>query len=207
MRADDPRHGSVAGYNAHRKSGVEPCTECRRAMATYGARLEYDHMRGFRRKVPVTGTARRIQALVAIGYTFGSLGEALGTAHDVPRHLALHRTWVRADTAARVADLFDRLADTPPPAGKASRYALTTARRRGWRPPSAWFGVDIDDPDAQPDPGWQPRGYGQLGDLIEDFDWLVTQGESPDAAAARIGVTARTIDDYRRRLARREEVA
>jgi hypothetical protein len=29
--ADDPRHGTAAGYTAHRRAGVPPCTACREA--------------------------------------------------------------------------------------------------------------------------------------------------------------------------------
>lgn len=35
MNADDPRHGTYAGYNAHRKSGIPMCGPCRKAGTDY----------------------------------------------------------------------------------------------------------------------------------------------------------------------------
>lgn len=148
MLPDDPRHGTTAGYHAHIGSGAEPCEPCRRAIAGYEAKRAHDRASGRPRLIPALGTARRIQALVAIGHTFGDIAREMGVAHDVVRHLALHRTHVRPTTAHRVDATFQRLCMTPAPDGKSARYARTVARRYGWAPPLAWD--DIDDPDATP---------------------------------------------------------
>lgn len=148
MSPDDPRHGTVAGYNAHRRNAVEPCEECRRAMATYGARLAWDHMNGRVRKLDATGTARRIQALVYLGYTFGEIGAELGVSHDVARHYAVSRATVRTATAQKVDALYERWSMTPAPESRRAKYARTTAARNGWVPPLAW--MDIDDPAERP---------------------------------------------------------
>lgn len=145
MSPDDPRHGTVAGYNAHRKNAVEPCADCRRAMATYGARLAWDHMNGRRRVVDATGTARRIQALVFLGYTFGDIGDALGVSHDVARHYAVTRSTVRTATADSVSKLYERWSMSPAPDSKRSKYARTNALRRGWVGPLSWDDIDHDD--------------------------------------------------------------
>ena len=50
MKADDPRHGTYAGSQAHRKEGVRPCKPCRDAYNEY--------MRGHR-KVNANQSASR----------------------------------------------------------------------------------------------------------------------------------------------------
>lgn len=39
MSPDDPRHGTYAGYQAHRKAGELACQPCLKANAEYGQRL------------------------------------------------------------------------------------------------------------------------------------------------------------------------
>lgn len=102
-----------------------------------------------------SGTRRRLQALVAIGWTQARLGEHLGlSASNVDTLIEQHR--VRARTAAAVRDLYRQLCAVPPPAHTAAqRGAVTRARRyaadRGWASPMAWDGEEIDDPAARPD--------------------------------------------------------
>lgn len=35
MKRDDPRHGTYAGHQAHRKEGKQPCKPCREAYSAY----------------------------------------------------------------------------------------------------------------------------------------------------------------------------
>lgn len=200
MRADDPRHGTNAGYDAGCRGSC-----CRRAAAEYERQRRYDTILGRPpRTLDAQGTQRRIQALVAIGYTFREIAERLGVSHDRARGLATRPTqFVRRTTADDVAAVFEELCMKPAPEGWHSSYAKTTARRNGWLPPLAW--LDIDDPDERPDAGKEARpGRPEvLPDVLEDFDWLVSAGESPEKAAERVGVALATIDRYRLRLAGR----
>lgn len=90
-------------------------------------------------KVPALGTLRRVQALVAIGWTIAELARRL----DIPR-LRLdrldERSHVQAQTARAVDALFRELCMTPGPSNRARR----AAERKGWPPPLAWD--DIDNP-------------------------------------------------------------
>ena len=154
---DDPRHGERAGYDAHRRADQEPCEPCRRAAAAYEAARTAERAAGVRRTVPVIGTSRRVQALVAIGYTFGQIGDALGVSHDSPQKLATARKdgVTRTSTAARVAQLYDRWAMRPAPERtplerRNASYARRVAERNGWVSPLAWDDTAIDDPAARP---------------------------------------------------------
>ncbi len=93
------------------------------------------------------GTARRLQALTAIGHNPTSLGRHLGVKHGTISRL--RRQWkptVSPDVAAAVAALYDRLEGTPGTCNKARAFA----RQQGWGSPLAWDD-NIDNPDARPE--------------------------------------------------------
>lgn len=93
------------------------------------------------------GTARRLRALMAIGYTQGQLAAELGVDQSwVSKLMRNSRGRVNVDTHQRVVELYDRLSMTP----GASAQAREKAHRNGWPPPLAWDDDTIDDPDAQP---------------------------------------------------------
>lgn len=159
MNDDDPRHGTRAGYRAHRRAATTACDACKRAAAASQARLEGNWSRGIRGRADTIGVQRRLQALSAIGYTWTALDVHLGVA--MTEKLVSGRLhYVFAETHAKVAALYENLRDTPPPeTTPAERGAVTKAKRRaarnGWATPDRW--LNIDDPDEQPDPGYDGR--------------------------------------------------
>ena len=93
---------------------------------------------------PATGTLRRIQALLAIGWTHALLTsftgvDTAGVLHDSPRRVS-SRTYRAVEAAYREHAL------TPGP----SAANRTRARKNGWEPPLAWEEDAIDDPNASP---------------------------------------------------------
>lgn len=135
-------------------------------------------------RVTAVGARRRLQALVAIGYSQTDLAEQLhlhrGTlahwCYDVPPH-----KW-RA-----VAALFTRLQLVP----GTSQRARAHARKRGWPPPLAWDEETIDDETATP-VGIPPKNYRQWNRIPEDFVELVLDarehGKSDVEIAASMGI-------------------
>jgi len=105
--------------------------------------------------IEMTGTTRRLRALVAIGYTQSDLCARLGItdANGTQLFTASRKGRVRASTACRVAALYDELSMKPGP----SQAARNRAQRKGWMPPLAWDDDGIDDPDAQPNVGHQEK--------------------------------------------------
>lgn len=92
------------------------------------------------------GATRRIRALVAIGYSLSDIARALNKWVQPVLDLAwAKRPTVAEDTHQLVADLYERLSDTP---GTSVR-ARNTAQKNGWVPPVAWDD-NIDDPNAEP---------------------------------------------------------
>lgn len=99
-------------------------------------------------RIPAAGTARRIRALNAIGWSNAHLGARLGVTRDrVAQYANAER--VERPTAAKVARVYDELSMTPGPSVK----ARTWARKRGYMPPLAWDDETIDDPAAWAAPG------------------------------------------------------
>lgn len=96
-------------------------------------------------RVPGIGTARRLRALVAIGYTQSYLADRIGW-RETNLPTLLDDSPVSAATARKVAALFNELQMTPGPSDRSRRRA----QRHGWAPPLAWDEDSIDDPAAQP---------------------------------------------------------
>jgi hypothetical protein len=128
-------------------------------------------------RVDSTGTARRLQALVALGYPQTYLWDRL--TGDAKRqnchHLLMQaRPTVNARTARKVAELYDELSMTPGPSDRSRRKAVY----RGWAPPLAWDEDEIDNPEAHPDTGIHAKPkfverYTELRELgYSDFDIL-----------------------------------
>lgn len=138
------------------------------------------------------GTQRRLQALVAIGYTQHYLAQRIGWTDANLGTLLYDRGKVTQRTHDEVAALFTELELTPGPHAR----ARLRAGRKGWAPPLAWD--DIDDPAEQPN-------LGDDGDQAYAFleDWHETYWEHRGyipAAAARFGIAPQTLEQRLRRL-------
>lgn len=200
MSPDDERHGTTRGHAAGCR---ETC--CREARNfDERRRRKQRQVLGIQRRIDGTGTRRRIQALWAIGWTSRDIATACGwsTPQAVTEVVGV-RTHVFTTTAATIRQAYDDLSNTYGPSEKNRRMAAT----KGWATPNAWLCVDIDNPAAMPDPGWRDGRRKPQGETVEDFDWLVRQGEAPEQAAARVGVELDTITLYRKRLAAESDAA
>jgi hypothetical protein len=151
-----------------------------------------------------TGTRRRLQALVASGWSQSKLAVQLGMT---PANFGplLKRTRLHADTVRAVHALYERLWDCPPPESEwrdkiAASRSRTYAAERGWARPMAWD-ENIDDPTASPEGVGSAKSRGKLPPA-EDIAWLVQGGDSVEVIADRYGTT---VDGVKARLARAEE--
>lgn len=131
--------------------------------------------------VNAIGIHRRIEALLADGWTKRALAQRLGNSCGL---LQVCRTGrVRAATAAKVIALYDELVDLGGPSPAAARRW----RSRGYAPPEAWPGTSIDDPWAWPTEGGHEQQRNEQ--LLEDAQWLIDGGLSSELTATRLGVT------------------
>ena len=142
------------------------------------------------------GTRRRVQALLATGWTHKLLAAQLGrTATNLKRSLVGEQ--VTAQTAAQISELYDRLWNSRPPHATAQdRVQIdatrTWARTQGWLPPLAWEDIDTD-----PDPDPRDRHNRHRGDT--DPDYL-------DEIAIELAVAGEGIRLDRLTLAEQDEV-
>ena len=123
-----------------------------------------------------TGTSRRVQALVAIGWSQSRLAERLGMVIGNMQGIVNGRA-VTVGKAMAVKDLFDKLWNQPQVGTDhrskiAANRARNYAQARGWLPPMAWDEDTIDDPAFIPD--LQVRNDPSA--LIEDVEFLVRTG-------------------------------
>lgn len=121
------------------------------------------------------GTRRRLQALVANGWSLSKLAQRLGV--DVGNLVTmLGREHVTAGRHRAVKALFEELWDKQPPrSGWHDAAAFTRARRhaaaRRWLPPLAW-----DDIDADPEPPAVEGGDDVVDEIAVE---LAMAGEGP----------------------------
>lgn len=141
-----------------------------------------------------TGTRRRLQALVALGWSQAKLGDRLDI--EAGNFWALMqgttRPGVTVATARKVSVLYDELWSTPPPGGTkwekiARANALNGAKRHGWVGPLAWDDATIDDPDATANLG-DLTAVRRRGVDLDDLGWLLdTSTYTWDGITARTG--------------------
>lgn len=156
MSPDDPRHGTRPGYYAHRREGEDACLPCKSAAAKAEQNRQLRLLKGQPGRIDATGTARRLQALVWLGYDWVRLGREIGSDEVMVKRWAERTSdgaYVFRDTAERVAAVYDRLSMVVPEGhDRATRNAISRARgrarRNGWHPPLAWDDIDCDDEPA-----------------------------------------------------------
>lgn len=136
-----------------------PPRPSRRILATTEARIlavQLDLADGA--VVDGTFTARRIQALVANGWSMSKIADRLGINRSNFTPIAHGHRKVTVGTARAAFALYKELVDVAPPESNqreriAASRARNYARATGWQPPlrigdRAWLGGPLDQPDA-----------------------------------------------------------
>jgi len=142
-----------------RPRGLEPTKRVRpeTALKLLGIEPTLDNL-GARTPIWGTGTRRRLQALVAKGWTQSELARRLGVDRaNFGRTIVSNL--VEAGTARAVLALYDELWRLDPTEQGVPRHraeaARLIARNNRWAPIGAWDDESIDDPQATPD--WTGR--------------------------------------------------
>lgn len=140
--------------------------------------------------VDATGTRRRIQALVTIGWSQSRIGELLGMQPgNFNRTIKSDR--VQAETARKVKALYEQLWNQPQTGDDwhskaAASRARNYAKAHGWSPPLAWDDETIDDPTAQPAVFKEtPVAGGE--ERIEEIQFLIRSGAGQAEILSRMG--------------------
>jgi transcriptional regulator with XRE-family HTH domain len=106
-------------------------------------------------RIDPIGTSRRLQSLVALGWTQAQLARRIGWTPANFGDLVHGRRAVNQSTADKVVALYEALSMTPPPqATQRERIGASRARNyakaRRWLPPLALDDERLDDPDYMP---------------------------------------------------------
>lgn len=142
-------------------------------------------------KVSAIGTRRRVQALVALGWTQRVIAERVGVT-DRALSVAIRKSDENlSDLAAKTGNVYRELCMTLGPCNR----SRIRARKLGFAPPLAWDDDSIDDPDAKPDMGeivqvWFPEKWAELAELGITRD---------DHIAARLNITTESVKRMRER--------
>lgn len=140
ITTDDPRHGSPQGYNAGCRQNC-----CRRVYAVAQKTRRHRRNHGWQGRHPAIGVQRRLQGLLAIGWTYDLIGERMGVTAQAVQQLQ-NRKYVLNEVRNKVLAVYRELHMTPGPSDKNRREAKT----EGWVPPLSWDDETIDDPATVP---------------------------------------------------------
>lgn len=145
------------------------------------------------RDVDSTGTVRRVQALVAIGWPIAQLAPYFGLYETALGRISRGElTHVRTGTAQTAVSVYRRLSRIPGPSVRARNDAL----RKGWPSPAAWDESTIDDPAAAPELD-RPEPELKRNELAvlrrQEVFHLDSFGISPEEIAARLGMGFTTV--------------
>jgi hypothetical protein len=155
-----------------------------------------------RSRAPVGPSARRLQCLTALGWDVPRLAPETGLHVSVLRRvrLATNPTITQA-VAAAIDGAFTRLWDQPAPPGLATDRAVALAARHDWYPAAAYD--DIDDMTERPKPGPKDVKYRSENDVdpADEIRRRLRVGETNAAIALAVGVTVRTVERHRARVA------
>lgn len=160
------------------------------------------------RAIDSTGTVRRLQALITIGWSQARLAEHLGMNSGNFGTL-MNSTQCTVKKALAVRAIYERSWNKPQTGHDwHSKTSATRARNyaaaRGWLPPMAWDDDTIDDPATMPDLGVKDKLRDTVGD---DVEFLVKTGASRDEIGQRLGRTWDTIERQLHRIGRSDLIA
>lgn len=101
--------------------------------------------------ISVVGTRRRLQAMAALGYSLTDVEDATGVKSPLITNIRTGKNVSTApETAAAIKEFYEIIEDTPAADSATSRRAVAFADKYNWAPPSAWKGLDIEDPSVVP---------------------------------------------------------
>jgi DNA-binding CsgD family transcriptional regulator len=155
--------------------------------------------------IDATGTRRRVQALVAMGWSFTALGPEFDM-HPRPLSDIARAERVTVATARKVKTAYKRLIHfTPEQCGvhsQARALAKRVAAREGWVLPGAWD--DIDDPACTPDRGPEdPANRTALAALRQtEIKHLASAGIPEHEIADRLGMARTYVHDLIRDMSK-----
>lgn len=142
------------------------------------------------RCIDATGTLRRLQALVAIGWSQSRLGREIGVEPGNFNRV-IRSPQCTVGTAKAVRALYDRAWNQPQTgtdwhSKAAASRARNYAKAHGWAPPLAWDDETIDDPATVP-AVFEESSLVHGEERIDDIEFLIRSGTGQAEILSRLG--------------------
>lgn len=151
--------------------------------------------------VPSIGTTRRLQALVALGYSIREIAKESGRSEcAVSRACGARTPVVTAAFARDIIDVFNNLHMVIPPDSEGSRKARNRARKLHWRLPLEWDEDEIDDPDIGPAITREVK----RADRAEQYHASKVRGLTDSQIAAELGIHPSSLSQWLFRQRKKE---
>lgn len=165
--------------------------------------LTVDDMR--RKVLPATGSARRLQALVAIGWPFTSIAPHIRVD---PRGITrvIHQPYIFRTTAEAIVTVYKQLKNQRPEDHGVSligaQKSRALANRRGWPDPLWWEDMGhIDDPAFDPTTAEREMNKLELGMYRRsEIEHLASYGYGHEEIAARLDIAPGHVRDVLRSI-------
>lgn len=106
---------------------------------------------GIARRVDPVPTRRRIQALIALGWSAKDIGLQLGITQQAMSKILHRSTWIYWTTEQRVRRVYKQLRDLEPEDSDIARRNRAKARREGWKKPDDWADIETGELAPRPD--------------------------------------------------------
>lgn len=149
MDENDPRHGTLAGYIAHRKLKDLTCDACRRASTKYHKerRLKMDKGLPHTQFISATGSRRRVQALMTLGWPLVVILDHAGVVRRSLYHF-MDADRINRDDARKIEATYRKLMVRPPSTKEVDQRQITRAKNKaissGWAGPMDWNNIEKD---------------------------------------------------------------
>ncbi|MFF0055617.1 hypothetical protein ACFYRI_14630 [Streptomyces microflavus] len=147
--------------------------------------------------VDVTGSMRRVQALMRVGHSLRVIAtECRASRNRIHSISNGAQDTIRREFAERIAEAYKRLAFRPPARDRFTARTINSAIARGLHGPLAWDDETIEDPNASPDVG-STRDQLNRDELAAhrraDVAHLDGFGVSVEEIARRLGMAESTV--------------
>jgi len=148
--------------------------------------------------LPIVGTKRRIQALMAIGYPMDYIDQQSGVD---TRSVVYRNGRVARSTHDAVKRVYEELWATPGPSAETRNRAL----RSGYLPPMAWDDETIEDANHRPGtPEFSDKRATKRELFIRDVEHLASFGIRIDSVAHQLGMKPDALEKRLERYGRKD---
>lgn len=149
MDENDPRHGTLAGYIAHRKLKDLTCDACRQASTKYHKERLLKKQKGlpYSQFISATGSRRRVQALMTLGWPLVVILDHAGVVRRSLYHF-MEADRINRDDAKKIEAAYRKLMLREPSTKEIDQRQITRAKNRAaasnWAGPMDWNNIETD---------------------------------------------------------------